>query len=226
VRIMRGGRPSGWATDSGGAATGPWSGRILGLLLLALALAAIYQGASGQAVWRDLSSLVGAAPPRSTPAMRTSEAADLVPPLAGEPAALGQAGADVAAYVGQAQRHDWSAAATSLRRLERTWTQLAPELADGGVPALELNTFTTLMTDALARVATHDRAGAASDARLLTSQLGVLTVAWVGSQAPTYTELADLSRDLGGAVKARSWTRVAADAQDLSMLVSRIGQGF
>lgn len=224
--------PAGWGTRPGakdarpgGEEGSPWTGRVLGVMLLVLALAAIYHGSAGRMVWQDLSRYLATRSPQAEPASRFT-VEDVQPPLAGAPAALGTLGAAVSGFVGDVAAGDWPAARGRLSAAEAAWLNLAPNLAQDGVPALELNTFTTLLADAQARVADRDRAAAAADARSLDSELGVLTVAWVGSQAPTYVELKALVQDLGTGVARHSWPEVAQDAADLRMLVARVGQGF
>lgn len=218
---------AGWPTGrrGGNDEDGPWAGRVLGALLLVLALVAIYHGTAGRSAWRDLATFLAGQAPMTTPAARMT-GTDLVPPLAGEPQALGDLGASVAEFVGMTHATDWAGARRTLSAMNTAWMRLAAELAAAGVPTLELNTFTTLLSDAQGRVAARDLAGARTDANLLQSELGVLTVSWVGSEAPTYLELKELVRDLQPAVRMRNWQRASADASDLGMLVARIGQGF
>jgi len=224
----------GWNRTSTGAPApppqqGPWPGRLLGMLLLVLALAALYHGTSGQAVWRELTGYLAGTPsavwtghtPRAAKAVATSTTA-AVP----ESEILAEAAADVASAGGEIDRAQWSQATATLSRLEREWLRLSGMLAVDRVPTLDINNFTAILTDTQSQAADHRATSAQADANRLMSEFDILALDFVGTQAPTFTELRDLSGDLTAGVHARSWKRVSADAEALATIVQQIEQGY
>ncbi|MCL6595016.1 MAG: hypothetical protein K6V73_02235 [Firmicutes bacterium] len=203
---------------------GPWAGRLIGVLLLVLALAALYHGTAGQAVWRELTGYVAGGQALGTGRTQARPAAATV--AVPESDILAAAAGDVAAAGGEVERGQWRAAAATLGRLENEWLRLSGMLAVDRIPVLDINNFTALLTDTQARVAARDAARARLDMNRLASEFDVLALDFVGTQSPTFVELRDLSDDLSGGVRARDWSRVSADAQALATLVQQIEQGY
>jgi hypothetical protein len=210
---------------------GPWPGRLLGMLLLVLALAALYHGTSGQAVWRQLTGYLAGSPsmvwsglkPVAKTTPTTASSSTVAVP---ESEILAAAAGDVAAAGGQIDRGEWVQADTTLSRLEQEWLRLSGMLAVDRVPVLDINNFTAILTDTQGQSADHNATAARSDVRRLMSEFDILALDFVGTQAPTFTELRDLSADLETGVRTRSWKRVSADAQALATIVQQIEQGY
>lgn len=211
----------------------PWTGRMLGMLLLVLALAAIYHGTAGQAVWRELTGYVSGTQSVQAP----SATAAVAPTKAQGPAAISygtgttadavaSAAADTEAASADVASGDFGAATTDLAHLSRTWLTLSGSLAQDGVPVLDINDFTAVLSDAQSEVAVNDATLARSDMTRLTSEMNVLSLAYVSQEAPTFSELKDLATDLSAGVLAHNWSRVASDSRALSDLVHTIQQGY
>lgn len=210
---------------------GPWPGRLLGVLLLALALAALYHGTSGQAVWRQLTGYLAGSPSSvwtgvkaSHPKVARSLAATTV--AVPESEILAAAAADVAAAGGEIDRAQWRQADATLKRLDAEWLRLSGMLAVDHVPTLDINNFTAILTDTQGQTADREQSAARADANRLMSEFDVLALDFVGTQAPTFMELRDLSADLNDGVRTRSWERVSGDAHALATIIQQIDQGF
>lgn len=201
------------------------------MLLLVLALAALYHGTSGQAVWRQLTGYLAGSPSavwagaRSAarlPARTVARTVVAVP----ESEILAAAAGDVAAAGGEIDRGQWAQADATLSRLEKEWLRLSGMLAVDHVPTLDINNFTAILTDTQGQSAGRNGVAARADAERLMSEFDILALDFVGTQAPTFTELSDLSTDLQSGVNARNWQRVSQDARALATIVQQIEQGY
>jgi hypothetical protein len=209
---------------------GPWPGRLLGMLLLVLALAALYHGTSGQAVWRQLTGYLSGSPSsvwtggtKTPPATHTVAATEVVVP---ESEILAEAAADVATAGGQIDAGQFADAGNTLSRLQTEWLRLSGMLAVDHVPTLDINNFTAILTDTQSETADHESVAARADADRLMSEFDVIALDFVGTQAPTFMELRDLSSDLNDGVREHNWTRVSGDAHALATIVQQIDQGY
>lgn len=212
---------------------GPWPGRFVGMVLLVLALAALYHGTAGQAVWRELTGYLtgsggavwtGTAPPSAATAVsgKTASTTVAVP----ESEILAAAAGDVAAASDAVSRERWQTATATLNRLEGQWLRLSGMLAVDRVPVLDINNFTAILADTQADVARHDALLAQPSIDRLQSEFDVLALDFVGTQSPTFVELRDLSGDLTVGVRGHNWQRVQSDAQSLATIVQQIEQGY
>jgi hypothetical protein len=203
------------------------------VLLLVLALAALYHGTAGQAVWRELTGYLAGNPASvwtgghpvvdsGTRAVSTAASAVDVP----ESEILASAAADVAAVGAELDRAEWVQASATLDRLQEEWLRLSGMLAVDRVPTLDINNFTAILTDTQGQAAERARAAARVDANRLMSEFDVIALDFVGTQAPTFAELKDLSVDLADGVRQHNWTRVRADTEALATIVRQIQEGY
>jgi len=212
-------------------AQGPWPGRFLGMLLLVLALAALYHGTAGQAVWRDLTAYLsggGAAVWTGTSHGGAKSPSDKASVLAAVPESeiLAASAGDVAAVGGLVDRGAWHQANVTLNRLNQEWLRLSGLLAADQLPAVDINNFTAILTDAQTQVQDHAAVAARADVDRLQSEFDILALDFVGTQSPTFVELRDLSTDMTTGVHQRDWKRVSSDVQSLATIVQQVEQGY
>lgn len=207
------------------------------MLLLVLALAALYHGTAGQAVWHELTGYLsggsaavwtghttGLATSKTTAKHSVATAsADVTVP---ESQILAAAAGDVAAASDQVDRADWKTAGHTLSGLEQQWLRLSGMLAVDRVPVLDINNFTAILADTQADVAHKNMAMARPAVDRLQSEFDVLALDFVGTQSPTFVELRDLSGDLNAGVDTHNWKRVSSDAQAIATIVQQIEQGY
>lgn len=210
----------------------PWAGRALGILLLALALVAIYHGSAGQAVWRELSGYVAGTRSVEAPAvtrvtLRTATGPASIAYGTGTTAdALASAAADTQAALADVGAGDFRAGDAALTHLSQTWLTLSGGLAESGVPIVDINDFTATLSDAESEAATGNGTLARADMTRLASEMNVLAFAYVSREAPTFSELKNLAMDLSAGVQQKNWGRVSSDSRALSDLVQTIQQGY
>lgn len=201
-----------------------WSGRLLGGLLLVLALAIIYHGTEGHTMMQQLSSYLGGG--------AANGSTQMVTPVAGSATSTSEGSEMMSLEHGLQgltpliKAGDWTSVTASMATMETTWNDLENRLGKAGVQALDLNAFTADMANLALDVSTNATNAALTDVQNAQKSLDWVNTVYVAASAPTLSQLQAIAKDLHGASAAHDWARVNQDANALNTLVTHITQGF